>query len=552
MSPAGESPLLMIAMVLATFLGAVAILLYGLHLAGSGLQAIAGPRLRALILSVTRNRFVGAGVGALLTAIIQSSSATTVILVGLTSAGMIQLSQTIPIILGADIGTTLTVQLIALQIQKLAPFIIASGFFLQFISKKKRFKSIGLALLGFGFIFLALDMMNEAMKPIQSYPWFIELLKSVEGHPLLAVLIAALLTAFFHSSAATLGIALAMGAQGLMTLKAALPIILGANIGSCAAAWIASLGAPVEAKRVAVAHVLFKILGVVLIYPFLSPFESWIAGTAASLPRQIANAHTFFNLGLASLFLPLSVPFAKGVTWLVSPPPPEKDPFKPKYLDPKLLDSPSFALEQATQEALRMAEIVQGMFDDLLDVLIKNNQDLLDEIAHREAILDHLHRETQLYIVRLSQNALTSEESAREVALLGLINNLENIGDIIDINLIDLARKKINTGVRFSDAGIRELSEFHQTISQDFALAVSAFKTQNLESAETIIRDKRKLHQRERALRASHLHRLHMGISETIESSAIHLDILTNLKRIKSHITSIAHTLIENSKLENK
>lgn len=552
MTPGPEPSFLMIARVLATFLGAVAILLYGLQLAGNGLQEIAGARLRALIASVTRNRFIGAGVGALLTAIIQSSSATTVILVGLTSAGMIQLSQTIPIILGADIGTTLTVQLIALQIQKLAPFMIASGFFLHFIAKKKRLKSIGLALLGFGFIFLALDMMSEAMKPIQSYPWIKELLKSVEGQPLFAIFIAAMLTAFFHSSAATLGIALAMGAQGLITLKAALPIILGANIGSCAAAWIASLGAPVEAKRVAVAHVLFKIFGVLLIFPFLSPFESWIAETASTVPRQIANAHTFFNLGLASIFLPLSVPFAKGVTWLVKAPPPEKDPFKPKYLDPKLLDSPSFALEQATQEALRMADIVQGMFDDVLDVLIKNNQERLEEIENREAIIDHLHRETKLYITRLSQNALTSEQSAREVAVLGLINNLENIGDIIDINLIDLARKKINTGVRFSDAGIQELSDFHRTISHDFALANFAFKTQNLETAERIIKEKGEIHQRERALRAAHIHRLHLGISETIESSAIHLDILTNLKRIKSHITSIAHTLIENSRMENK
>jgi phosphate:Na+ symporter len=551
-TPGLESPPFMIATVLATFLGAVALLLYGLQLVGNGLQAIAGARFRALIASVTRNRLIGAGVGALLTAIIQSSSATTVILVGLTSAGMIQLSQTIPIILGADIGTTLTVQLIAFQIQKLAPFIIASGFFLHFISKKRRFKSIGLALLGFGFIFLALDMMIEAMKPIQSYPWTKDLLKSVEGKPLLAILIAALLTAFFQSSAATLGIALAMGAQELMTLKAALPIILGANIGTCAAAWIASLGAPVEAKRVAVAHVLFKICGVLLIYPFLSPFESWIAETAGSVPRQIANAHTFFNLGLASIFLPLSGPFAKGVTWLVSPPPPEKDPFKPKYLDPKLLDSPSFALEQATREALRIADIAQGMFDDILNVLIKNDQERLDEIKKREAIVDHLYRETKLYITRLSQNALTSDQSTREVAIISLINNLENIGDIIDINLIDLARKKINTGVRFSDAGIKELTEFHRMISQDFALAISAFKAQDIASAEKIVQEKGTVHQRERALRAAHITRLHLGISETIESSAIHLDILTNLKRIKSHITSIAHTLIENSRGENR
>ncbi|HEY5599269.1 MAG TPA: Na/Pi cotransporter family protein, partial [Candidatus Manganitrophaceae bacterium] len=446
---------------------------------------------------------------------------------------------------GADIGTTLTVQLLAFRIYKVAPLMIALGFFVQFVGKRKRVRSIRLATLGFGFIFFALQLMIETMRPFQSEPWVVDLLNSVDSRPFLAILIAALLTALFHSSAATLGIAMAMGAQNLMTLKTALPIILGANIGTCAAALIASLGAPVEAKRVAIAHVLFKILGVLLVFPFLPPFEAWVEGIGWSLPRQIANAHTFFNFGLALLFLPLSVPFAKAVTRLVSALPAEEDLSKPKYLDPKLLESPSFALEQATRESLRMAEIAQGMFKDILRVFIENNQELMEDIERREGALDHLNREIKLYITRLSENALSPEQSAREMAILGIINDLENIGDIIDKNLIELARKKVYTGGRFSKQGMKEMTEFHEMVLHDLKSAISAFATQNRELAEKVIKEKGRLQQRERELRAAHIHRLHLGVSETIETSAIHLDILTNLKRIRSHITGIAHSTLQ-------
>ena len=526
------------------FAGGVAILLYGLQLVGSGLQDLTGKGLRSLITSVTRNRIVATLFGASLSAVMQSSSATTVLLVGLTRAGLISLPQAIPIILGADVGTTLTVQLIAFQIQRLSPLIIAVGFLIQAIAKKKKAKSAGLAILGFGFIFLALGMLTQAIRPIQSEPWVQSLFRSVEEAPLIGIAGAAVLTALLHSSAATVGIALAMGGEGLLTLKGALPIILGANIGTSAPAWFASFGASTEAKRVAMAHVLSKLIGALLIYPFLSPFESWITETATTLPRQIANAHTFFNIGLAALFLPLTGPLSRGISWLMSAPPPHEDPARPKYIDPQLLESPPFALEQAAREALRMAGIVQGMFKQVPRIFIENDESLLEEIERQEEIVDHLNREIKLYLTRLAQNALTDEDSAREMAILDLIKDLENIGDIIDKNLIELARKRIYTGLRFSGVGLRELIDFHKLISDDLDMAIEAFERQDREMAERVIKEKNRIRQRERELSASHIHRLHEGISETIESSSIHLDILTNLKRITSHITSIAHTVI--------
>lgn len=534
------SPLLIILL----FAGGVAILLHGLQLVGSGLQDLAGKGLRALITSVTRNRIVATLFGAFLSAVMQSSSATTVLLVGLTRAGLVSLPQAIPIILGADIGTTLTVQLIAFQVQRLSPLIIAVGFLIQAVAKRKKAKSAGMAILGFGFIFLALGMLTQAIRPIQSEPWVLNVLRSVEDAPLIGIAGAALLTALLHSSAATLGIALAMGGEGLLTLKGALPIILGANIGTSAPAWFASFGASTEAKRVAMAHVLSKLIGALLIYPFLSPFESWITETAATLPRQIANAHTFFNIGLAALFLPLTGPLCRGITWLVSAPPPHEDPSKPKYIDPQLLDSPPFALEQAAREALRMAGVVQGMFKQVPRIFTENDESLLEEIERQEEVVDHLNREIKLYLTRLSQNALTADDSDREMAILDLIKDLENIGDIIDKNLIELARKRIYSGRRFSGAGLRELIDFHKLISDDLDMAIDAFARQDPEMAERVIKEKARIRQRERELSTSHIHRLHEGISETIESSSIHLDILTNLKRITSHITSIAHTVI--------
>ncbi|MBI3805522.1 MAG: Na/Pi cotransporter family protein [Nitrospirae bacterium] len=541
MTPEIESILRMILLLA----GGVAVLLHGLQLAGNGLQDMAGKGLKALIASVTKNRILGTGFGAFLSAAVQSSSATTVLLVGLSRAGLVTLPQAIPIILGADIGTTLTVQLISFQIQTFSPLIIAIGFLIQSIAKKKKAKAAGMAILGFGFIFLAFGMLTQGMRPFQTEPWVQDLLRSVEEAPFKAIAAAALLTALLHSSAATLGIALAMSGEGLLTLKGALPIILGANIGTSAPAWIASFGGSAEAKRVAMAHLFFKVVGALLLYPFLSPFETWIAGTAGAVPRQIANAHTFFNFGLALLFLPLAVPAAKWITWLVSAPPPHEDPARPKYLDTNLLDTPSIALEQAAREALRMADIVRQMFRKVPHFFTERNESLLEEIERREEIVDRLNQEIKLYLTRLSQNALTPEESAREMAILELTKDLENIGDIIDKNLIEMARKKLYTGLRFSDAGLREVIDFHKIISDDFDLAIAAFAARDPVLAERVIQEKGRIRQRERELSASHIQRLHEGISETIESTSIHLDVLTNLRRITSHITSIAHTVLD-------
>ncbi|MBI3995461.1 MAG: Na/Pi cotransporter family protein [Nitrospirae bacterium] len=535
----------MTTLMLFSLLGGIALLLYGLQLAGDGLQGLAGGRLRSILATFTKNRFLGLAAGAFITAVIQSSSATTVMLVGFTSAGLMTLSQTVALILGADIGTTLTVQLIAFQITDYALAILSLGFALFFFGKPRRIKLVGTVLFGFGLIFFSLKLLSDGMAPLRDNEIARRMLLSVHEVPIWGILISALLTALLHSSAATIGIAIASASQGLLPLASAVPIILGANVGTCATAWVASLGSTTEAKRVALAHILFKLLGVVLIYPFLLPFEATVGQTSENIVRQIANAHTLFNLGIALLFLPFTGPLARLVAWLI----PEKlsleEYSRPKYLDPLVLDSPALALGQATREALRMSDIVRDMYRETIRVFTDNNQETLEQIERKDDWVDTLNREIKLYITKLSAKSLTEEQSEREVALLALSSDLETIGDIIDRNLMELAKKKIYKGVRFSDQGLKEIVQLHDRVGQNFERVISAFASHDPELAQRVVQAKDEIKHLERELRAAHIQRLHAGLPESIETSAIHIDILTNLVRINHHVTSIAYPIIE-------
>ena len=528
-----------------TLLGGIALLLYGLQLLKDGLGGLAGIRLRSILGSVTQNRFIGLVTGAFAAAVLQSGSAATVMLVGFTSAGFLTLSQSIAVILGADIGSTLTVQLIAFGILDLALGFVAVGFIIWFASRNRRMKSVGLAILGFGFILLAIKVLIEGLEPFRSSEIIRQILFGVEGAPLWGILIATLLTALFHSSAATIGIALAFAAQDLMPLSSAMPIILGANIGSSAAALLASIGTTAEARRVALAHGLFKTVGVVLLLPFLDHFETLVAATATTPMRQIANAHTFFNLGIALLFLPFTTPLARLVTYLVPDRPELEKPGQPKHLDPHVLDTPALALGQATREALRVSDVVRDMYRDTVHVFMEDAIEIAEDIQRRDDWVDRLDREIKLYITKLSATNLTEDQSQREVCLLAFTGDLETIGDIIDKNLMELAKKKIYKGLRFSDRGQKEIMELHEQVGRNFELVISAFASQDVELARRVIKEKTAITQMERELRAAHIQRLHEGLPESIETSAIHLDILTNLVRINHHITSIAYPIAE-------
>ncbi|MBI4012871.1 MAG: Na/Pi cotransporter family protein [Candidatus Rokubacteria bacterium] len=525
--------------------GGMALLLYGMQLTGEGLQRAAGARLRQILTHLTANRFAAALTGAGVTALIQSSTATTVMLIGFVQAGLLTLHQAMGIILGADIGTTFTVQLLAFKVYDYAPLMVGLGFSILFFAKRRLFKDLGQALLGFGLIFLGLKLMIDGMEPLKGSPVVAQVLLAFAESPILGIAASAIFSAVVHSSAATIGLAIALASHGLLPLAGAVPLVLGANIGTCATALAASIGSTSEAKRVAVAHIGFKLLGAAVVLPFLGPFVELTASSAGDLPRQIANAHTLFNVGISLLFLPFQGLAARLIMAGMPDRPEEDGRFRTRYLDDRFADQPSLAIGQATREALRMADIAQGMLRDAAAVFRTGSQELLEDVERRDDQLDYLEREIKLYLTRLGKQTMTEDLSRREIALLGFIGNMENIGDIIDKNLMELARKKFYQGCRFSEAGEAELMDFHAQVSKNLERAIVAFAAGDRGLAQEVLEQRAAIRQRERDLRQSHLDRLRAGLAESLETSEIHLDVLTNLKRVNSHITALVYPIVE-------
>ncbi len=526
-------------------LGGLALLLYGLRLAGEGLHGATASRFRHLLGSVTGNRLLSVATGALATAIIPSSGAATMMLISLVSSGIMTSAQAMALILGADVGATLAVQLLAFPLRGYTLLFIIVGTALSLFSRRRSLRMAGLVVLGLGFMFLGLKVLTEGMAPLRSHPGAVALLAELGQTPLWVFVLSALLAALISSSTAAIGVAIAFASHGLLPLEAALPVVLGANLGACVTPLLSSLGAPVEARRVAVAHTLFKAIGVAIALPLLEPFASLVSATAGDLPRQIANAHTLFNLALVPIFLPVEGPFARGLAWVMRDGAPAETPGAPRYLDPLVLDSPPLALGQATRETLRMADFVQEMLRDTIRVFREDSLEILERIEQREQWVDTLNREIKLYITRISEASLGEEYAARESGVLTVTHDLETIGDIIDNNLMELAKKKVYQGLRFSEQGLKEISALHEQVSRNLELAITAFASQDISLAQQVLAENAQVNRLEREFSQAHIHRLHAGLRESIETSAIHLDLLTNLRRINSHVTSIAYPILE-------
>lgn len=532
-------------LMLFSLFGGMAILLYGMRLAGEGLQRAAGARLRTILSSLTRNRFIGLGIGIIVTVFLQSSTATIIMLVGFVGSGLMTLPQSIGVILGADIGTTITVQLLAFRIYDYAILFVGIGITMMFLSKRAVLKNIGEGLLGFSFIFLSIKIMSDSLMPLKSSELFKSVLMALLANPLLGLVISAIFTAIVHSSAAIIGLALALGLQGLINIEAAIPLIFGANIGTCATAIISSIGSNIEAKRVASAHTLFKVLGVIIFFPFIKPFADFVISMTDDVPRQIANAHTLFNGAIAVFFLPFTTVMTDVITRIVPERHGEEKKFAPKYLDKRVLSSPVLAFGQAKREALRMADIAHEMLRDSIIVFKKDDPDMIDSIEKRDDYVDLLDREIKLYLTRLSNESLTPQQSKVEQDLLAFINDLENIGDVVDKNLMELAKKKVKNGLVFSQEGIDEIERFHRKILENYEIGVSAFVSGDAGLAKKLLANKTELAEMERNLRQAHIQRLHKGLKESIDTSSIHLDVLSNLRRINSYISNVAYPIVE-------
>jgi phosphate:Na+ symporter len=531
-------------MLFISIFGGMLLLLYGIKLLNDGLQNAVGSKIRSLLRSLTSNRLAAVGSGAFITGLIQSSSATSVMLVGFVSAGLMSFRQTLAVILGADIGATLTVQLIAFHFYDYAVLLVGIGLSFTLFAKRMLFRSIGQGVLGFGFVFLSIKIMIEAMTQLQGNELFRQVFIALTGTPIIGIVLSAGVTALIHSSAATMGVSLVLAASGLIPLPAAISIVLGANIGTCATAFLASLRSPVEARRVAWAHLLFKVFGVLLFLPFLVPFAGLVIATTPDLTRQIANANTLFNVIMAVVFLPFIVPFSKLVMKLV----PEQEQEKkvgPWYLDEHVLGTPALALGQASREALRVSDIVREMLMNAVKAFQSDDPELITAIKNRDNLVDLLDRHIRLYITRLSSSHLTESQGRRSMAVLEISRNLENIGDIIDRNIMPLALKRISKGITFSPEGLDEIILFHKKVIENFDVAISAFASNDVVLAEQVLRNKEELGIMERELVQAHLDRLRKGLRESIETSHIHLDIIGNLARINSLITHIIYPIVD-------
>jgi phosphate:Na+ symporter len=519
------------------------------------LKKVAGSRMKTILGKLTTNRIMGLITGAFVTAIIQSSSVTTVMLVGFVTAGLMSLSQAIGVILGADIGTTITAQIVAFKVTKYALLLVAVGFLLIFTGKTDQIKQYGALIMGLGLIFYGMGIMSAGMKPLRSYEPFIGLMQDV-SNPAIGILVATIFTALVQSSSATMGVVIALALQGLITLEAGIALALGANVGTCATAGLASIGKPREAVRVAVAHVGFKILGVLLIVWFIPPFADFVRSIsptspeltgferlAAETPRQVANAHTLFNVGIAFLFLPFSSVFARVCEWIV-PDKPMAEPktIQAKYLDETLLSTPDLSIDRIRREIGRLGDQTEGMINKVLPAVMQGSEQDLEDLAAMDTDVDLLHGYIVDYVRKVSAGELSDEQTQEVMDLLQTANLLEQIGDIIETNMVKIGRQRIAEGVVVSDA-TREITErYHEEVSNAFKAAITAVREQDREAALEVKRLKQNMAELAEETAKHQIERLLANEPNRLQTFTREMEIIENLSRVYRLCRKIART----------
>ena len=551
-------------MLIISLFGGLALFLFGMKQMSEGMKKTAGDKMRSILSALTDNRLIGMTVGAFVTMVIQSSSATTVMLVSFVQAQLMTFVQSLGVILGADIGTTITAQLIAFKLTDYALLMIAIGFFLTMFSNKDSTKYIGEAILGFGLLFFGMKLMSDAMKPLRTFLPFINMLRGLEN-PMLALIVGTIFTALIQSSSAFTGIIIVLAQQGLLTLDAGIPLVMGANIGTCITAGLASIGTSREAKRVALAHVLFKVGGVALFILWIPVFADiirWISpvssGTgleklAAETPRQIANAHTIFNVSLAFIFLPFTTFFANTII-KIYPEKKEEKGVQPItwHLDDGAISTPALAIDLARSEILRMTKILGRMLEAIIQPFTTNEPlkdevypqlSLVEGVEMREEKLDYLDEKIIRYLRKIGQQELSDNQIQEVYGMMSIVNDIENIGDTIEKNMIPLIAKKSALNMDFSPEGKEELTIYHTKVSKQVNRLKKALSNLDTNKAEKIINKEGKYSALETKYRISHLERLHEDRKESIETHEIHMELMDLLKQINVYSGEIAKTI---------
>ena len=527
-------------------MGGLGLFLYGMNLMGDGLQKSAGSKLKRIIELLTSNVIMGVLVGMVVTMVIQSSSATTVMVVGFVNAGIMSLTQAIGVIMGANIGTTITAQLVSLDVDFLAPVALGIGIVIYMFSNKPKHKNIAEILIGFGILFTGMDFMKEAVKPLAGYQGFTDMLLSFGHHPILGVLMGFAITAIVQSSSASMGMLIALASQGLIPITAALPILYGENIGTCVTSLISSIGASRNARRAAIMHLTFNVLGSMIFMFILSkPIVAIVTAIdPTDAARQIANAHTLFNILNVIVLLPFNKLIVKLALKLVPETKGEQDDDDKvvKYIDDRMIETPSIALANIIKETLRMGEKSKESLNAAMDGIVDKSKEMIELSFKREKLINELQKSILNYLLKLSKASLNEDSRETVDALFNTVNDIERIGDHAE-NIAELAKDIVDLEISFSDVGIGELKDMYNKVVSTYTYALEAMRTSNVELACKVIKMEEQVDMMEKSCRANHMNRLNSS-SCSIESGVIYLDIISNLERVSDHAVNIAQQVI--------
>ncbi|MBU1809509.1 MAG: Na/Pi cotransporter family protein [Candidatus Omnitrophica bacterium] len=524
-------------------LGGLGLFIYGMHRMSEGLHKISGQRMRTIMHSLTGGPKRGVLVGAGITCFIQSSSATTVMVIGFVNAGLMTLTQSLGVILGADIGTTITAQLIAFKLTDYALPIIGVGMIMSLLARRRVHKNIAEFLLGFGILFLGLSILTQVVKPLGGFPIFNEVMVNFSKNPLLGILAGTIVTAILQSSSVTIGMVLGLSMTGLIDLRAAIPIVLGCNIGTCITALIASIGTSIAAKRAAIAHITFKVVGVVIFLPFLGPFAELISLTSKDITREIANAHTLFNVINVLILIPFIPLFAKLLTKFVKGKEEEEEEYSPKYLDKYLLNTPPIAIEASVKEIVRTLDVAKKMVAIVMHGLRHNDLKILDKVTRREEAVDSLREAITEYLVKLMQQELGADESKKIPSLIHAINDVERIGDHAD-NLRNLIEQKIDSRLSFSSIALEEIERMYGGINNMIDCSMKALQTNDMNEARFIMAEECQINVMRDRFKSNHIKRLEESKCNVI-SGVVFLDIISNFEKIGDHLNNVAQAITE-------
>lgn len=532
--------------VLLDLMGGVALLLWGLHMVHSGILRAFGPDLRRFLSKALHNRFAAFGAGLGLTALLQSSTATGLITSSFAAEGLVSLVPALAIMLGANVGTTLIVQVLSFNISAIAPIFFIIGLTAFRAGARSRIKDIGRVFIGLGLMLLALHILLNTLAPAENAPGMRMLMGTITSDPVLCIVLGAIVTWAVHSSVATVLLIMSLAYSQFIELPAAFALVLGANIGSAINPIVEGARRDDPASyRLPVGNLLNRLVGVLLVAPFLHPaatmFESW----QPDLAKATAGFHIAFNIVTAILFIGLLDGVARLLERFLPKKVLEADPSRPRYLDTNALETPSLALADAARETLHMGDLVETMLRNVMAAMMTNDRSLVDKVSRMDNSVDALDEAIKLYVTKLTRGSLDEREGHRAMEIIAFAINLEHMGDIIDKNLSELATKKIKRRFQFSPEGATELSTFHKRTVDSLRIAFGVFMSGDVNEARRLLAEKVSLRNLELAATERHLERLREGRPETIETTSLHLDVLRDLRRIHSHICSVAYPVLD-------